>query len=117
MATVSAGKCCLNDAVFRRRERYSRSRRGRVRPEEGVSIMSQRVCLQTGVKSPDLATCGGLCAAFPACLPPLSDTVQAEFVRRLVGSAEEARALLAFLTMLQTALGEGLEGSGPGSEH
>ena len=70
--------------------------------------MSQRDCVHTGVKLPDLTTCGGLCEAFPACLPPLPGMVQTELVRRLEGSSvEKGRAHLEFLTRLRAALDEG----------
>jgi hypothetical protein len=76
--------------------------------------MSQRVCVYTGIKRSDLATCGGLCAAFPECLPPLPRKVQAEFAGQLVAGVVEARALLAFLTNLHSALDDGHNDDCPG---
>jgi hypothetical protein len=63
------------------------------------------------VKLPDNRTCGGLCQAFPSCLPPVSPEVLDRIVkdRLLEGlEAETAASIADALEQLHAAITRGL---------
>jgi hypothetical protein len=73
--------------------------------------MACKPCLRTGEQLPDNVTCGWVCDAFPACLPPPSHRLLDEF-NRLRTQGESHAAVARALEQLYRALIEGLEGRG-----
>jgi hypothetical protein len=76
--------------------------------------MACRPCRRTGEQLPDNVTCGRVCDAFPACLPPSPDLL--ERVRQLgadgQAKSERYETVIRSLEQLFRALTEGLEGQG-----
>ena len=72
--------------------------------------MSWKVCAHRGVKLPENTTCGGMCADFPACLPPPSaELIETIRVSIHLTSADHDRrqAIHNTLDAINGAIGEG----------
>jgi hypothetical protein len=75
--------------------------------------MSLRRCQHTRQRLPDTVTCGGLCEAFPSCLPAPSVGLVAEVHQLRIEAqhnADGTRSTAESLNLLHQALVAGLEG-------
>ncbi len=77
--------------------------------------MSRNVCAHRGKKLPDNTTCGGMCADFPACLPPSSpeliESIRAS-IRLTSADHDRRRAIRSTLDAINGAIGEGTSENG-----